>query len=61
MLFDRFYRVEQEAGGEPRVGNGLGLAIVKAIMTMHRGRVLAWSKLGKGTTITLRFNPRQQS
>ncbi|BCG48647.1 Putative two-component sensor [Citrifermentans bremense] len=61
MLFDRFYRVDQEVGGEPRVGNGLGLAIVKAIMTMHRGRVLAWSKLGKGTTITLRFSRRQQS
>lgn len=61
MLFDRFYRIDQEVEGELRVGTGLGLAIVKAIMTMHRGRVLAWSKLGKGTTITLRFTTRQQS
>ncbi|WP_026842831.1 heavy metal sensor histidine kinase [Citrifermentans bremense] len=59
MLFDRFYRIDQEVEGEFRVGTGLGLAIVKAIMTMHRGRVLAWSKLGKGTTITMRFNHRQ--
>ncbi|ACH40457.1 sensor histidine kinase, HAMP domain-containing [Citrifermentans bemidjiense Bem] len=59
MLFDRFYRIDQEVEGELRVGTGLGLAIVKAIMTMHRGRVLAWSKLGKGTTITMRFNHRQ--
>lgn len=56
LLFDRFYRVCGTDGGKSG-GTGLGLAIVKAIMLMHRGEVSIWSEPGKGTIVTLRFNP----
>jgi len=53
-IFDRFYRVYR-ANSNHSEGSGLGLSIVRAIMDLHGGSVSITSKLGEGTTVTLRF------
>jgi two-component system, OmpR family, heavy metal sensor histidine kinase CusS len=58
-IFNRFYRADP-ARGSDRGGVGLGLAIVKSIMELHGGSVTAESKVGEGTTITLRFAQKKQ-
>ena len=53
-LFERFYRVEKArttAGGH----TGLGLAITQAIVTAHGGMIVAESRLGEGTVMTVRL------
>lgn len=53
-LFEKFYK------GNPRKeGMGLGLYVAKTIIDKHHGKVKVISKLGKGTTITIKF-PRLQ-
>lgn len=56
-LFDRFYRVDT-ARTRAHGGAGLGLSIVKAIMEAHGGSVSVRSKLGAGSTFTLRLPVR---
>lgn len=53
-VFERFYRVDQ---GRSRAhgGTGLGLSIVKHVAAAHGGEVTAWSKLGSGSTFTLKL------
>ena len=53
-VFERFYRVDY---GRSRAhgGTGLGLSIVKHVVAAHGGEVEAWSRLGSGSTFTLRF------
>jgi two-component system, OmpR family, phosphate regulon sensor histidine kinase PhoR len=53
-LTRRFYRTDP---GRSRAagGTGLGLAIVKHIVERHRGRLDITSKLGVGTTVTIRI------
>ena len=53
-LFDRFYRVDT-ARTRTHGGAGLGLSIVKAIVEAHDGTVVVESKLGVGSTFTLRL------
>ena len=53
-LFERFYRVDT-ARNRAHGGAGLGLSIVKAIVEAHGGTVSVESKLGAGSTFTLRL------
>lgn len=55
-----FYQVEhltRHAGGTDGAGAGLGLALVEATMQAHHGALQLESRLGIGTTATLRFPP----
>jgi two-component system sensor histidine kinase SenX3 len=53
-VFERFFRVDQ-ARSRSTGGTGLGLAIVKHVAANHGGDVQLWSKLGTGSTFTLRI------
>ncbi len=48
FIFDRFYRVRNEAVKDIE-GNGLGLAIVKSIIEKHGGQISIESEPGKGS------------
>lgn len=54
LIFERFFRGEKarESAAE---GTGIGLAIVREVTEAHGGEVLVASRLGEGTTFTLRF------
>jgi two-component system phosphate regulon sensor histidine kinase PhoR len=53
-VFERFYRVDKDRNRE-RGGTGLGLAIVKHLCHTTGADLSLESKVGKGTTITVRF------
>lgn len=53
-IFERFYRVDPSRSRETG-GTGLGLAIVKHAAYNHRGEVKLFSKVGVGSTFTLRL------
>jgi two-component system sensor histidine kinase SenX3 len=57
-IFERFFRVD---AGRSRAsgGTGLGLSIVKHVAVAHGGEVTVWSRVGHGSTFTLRF-PRSR-
>ncbi len=61
-VFERFYRgsLASEARGS---GSGLGLAIARSIVEMHGGRISVESRLGHGSTFTVRLprDPRRES
>lgn len=57
-IFERFYRVDKARSREMG-GTGLGLAIVKHLVSSLRGRVDVASRLGSGSTFTVRL-PRAQ-
>jgi two-component system sensor histidine kinase SenX3 len=58
-IFERFYRVD---AGRSRAsgGTGLGLSIVKHVAQAHGGEVSVWSRLGQGSTFTLRLPASQE-
>jgi PAS domain S-box-containing protein len=58
-IFEEFYRV---SGPETRytTGTGLGLSIVKKIVESHFGRIEVESKVGKGTTFTVKLPVKEQ-
>lgn len=53
-VFERFFRVDQ-ARSRHTGGTGLGLSIVKHTVQNHGGEVKVWSKLGRGSTFTIRL------
>ncbi|HOA95016.1 MAG TPA: ATP-binding protein, partial [Quisquiliibacterium sp.] len=57
-LSERFYRVDRGRSRDTG-GTGLGLAIVKHIMNRHGGRLQIESRVGEGSTFTLRLPGRR--
>lgn len=53
-VFERFYRVDP-ARSRATGGTGLGLSIVKHVAANHGGDVQLWSRVGQGSTFTLRL------
>lgn len=53
-IFERFYRVDY-ARSRANGGTGLGLSIVKHVVAAHGGAVDVWSRLGEGSTFTIRI------
>lgn len=59
-IFERFYRVDPSRSRETG-GTGLGLSIVKHAAQNHRGEVKLFSKVGVGSTFTLRLPIDQEN
>jgi signal transduction histidine kinase len=53
-IFDRFARLD-DGRSRAQGGTGLGLAIVKALVEAHGGSVQAVSRVGQGSTFTMRI------
>jgi two-component system sensor histidine kinase SenX3 len=53
-IFDRFFRVDPDRS-RASGGTGLGLSIVKLVSEAHGGTVSVWSRVGSGSTFTLRL------
>ncbi|MGM9948539.1 MAG: ATP-binding protein [Lysinibacillus sp.] len=52
QVFERFFRVDE---ARKKDGTGLGLAIVKQVVALHGGVIRLESKLGTGSTFTIRL------
>jgi len=53
-VFERFFRIDQ-ARSRHTGGTGLGLSIVKHVVQNHGGDIRVWSRLGNGSTFTIRL------
>jgi two-component system sensor histidine kinase VicK len=54
-IFAKFYRVTDNEKIRDITGSGLGLALVKEIVEIHGGNVEVISKLGAGSTFTVKL------
>ena len=52
-LFERFYR--RPGAAQRASGTGLGLAGVRTIVELHGGSIAVESRLGEGSTFTVRL------
>ena len=59
-LGERFYRADKTRS-RGLGGTGLGLSIVKHLLTVHQGRMVIESALGRGTTVSLHFPISKES
>lgn len=53
-IFDKFYRVKNDSTHAIK-GSGLGLYLVKYFIELHQGEITASSKMGEGTTFTIKL------
>jgi signal transduction histidine kinase len=58
-IFDKFYQADNQNSAQT-AGTGLGLAIAKQIVDAHGGTIRCDSKLGAGTTFTIKLPTRVQ-
>lgn len=54
-VFDRFFRADTARSKSKADGYGLGLSIAKSIVELHKGTTGVSSKLGKGSTFTVKL------
>lgn len=54
-IFERFYRAEVSRSKKNIDGFGLGLSLVKRVLEVHEGKISVKSKLGEGTSITIKL------
>lgn len=54
-VFERFFRRSAKTSDRSASGSGLGLSIVKWIVDAHGGSIEVQSKVGEGTTFTVRL------
>jgi two-component system phosphate regulon sensor histidine kinase PhoR len=59
-LTERFYRIDKSRSRETG-GTGLGLAIVKHIANRHSADLVIKSRLGEGSSFSLRFPPTRET
>jgi len=54
LIFDKFYRVKNDASHKIK-GTGLGLYLVKYFIELHEGSISVESEIGKGTTFHIKL------
>lgn len=54
-IFDRFYKADESRSKQTSTGFGIGLSLAQKIINRHNGKITVTSKLGKGTTFTIRL------
>ena len=55
QLFNRFFRADQSRTKTHAHGYGLGLPIAQKIVNLHHGKILVYSKLGKGSDFVVQL------